>query len=39
MSRVIRRNAARQDLVDIVYYYIRQGTPATALRFRNQAEV
>ncbi|MDR3632963.1 MAG: type II toxin-antitoxin system RelE/ParE family toxin [Isosphaeraceae bacterium] len=39
MSRMIgRRHAARQDLVDIAYYYISQGTPATALRFRKKAE-
>jgi toxin ParE1/3/4 len=38
MSRIIRRLAARQDLVDIVYHYIREGTPATAHRFRTQAE-
>jgi toxin ParE1/3/4 len=38
MSRVIRRQAARQDLVEIAYYYIRQGSPATARRFRDQAE-
>lgn len=38
MSRITRRNAARQDLVDIAYYYIRQGSPASAQRFRNQAE-
>jgi len=38
MNRIIRRQAARQDLVDIVYHYIREGTPATARRFRDQAE-
>jgi toxin ParE1/3/4 len=38
MSRVIRRPAARQDLVEIAYHYIRQGSPMTAERFRNQAE-
>ena len=38
MSRVLRRGAARQDLVDIAYYYIRRGSPATAQRFRGRAE-
>jgi toxin ParE1/3/4 len=38
MSRITRRNAARQDLVDVAYYYIRQGSPASARRFRDQAE-
>ena len=38
MNRIIRRQAARQDLVDIFYHYIRVGTPATARRFRKQAE-
>jgi len=38
MSRIIRRQAARRDLVDIVYYYLRKGTPTTAHRFRAQAE-
>ncbi len=38
MSRVIRRQAARTDLVEIVHYYIGKGSPATARRFRVQAE-
>jgi toxin ParE1/3/4 len=38
MSRVVRRQAARQDLVDIVYHFIRKGTPNSARRFRDQAE-
>ncbi|HWE39015.1 MAG TPA: type II toxin-antitoxin system RelE/ParE family toxin [Isosphaeraceae bacterium] len=38
MSRVIRRLAARQDLVDIAYHYISRGSPTTAQRFRGQAE-
>jgi toxin ParE1/3/4 len=38
MNRIIRRQAARQDLVEIVYHYIREGNFATARRFRNQAE-
>ena len=38
MSRIIRRQVARFDLVEIVHYYIRKGTPATARRFRIQAE-
>jgi toxin ParE1/3/4 len=38
MNRIIRRPAARRDIVDIVYHYIREGTPATASRFREQAE-
>jgi toxin ParE1/3/4 len=38
VSRVIRRLAARQDLVETAYYYISQGNPATAERFREQAE-
>jgi plasmid stabilization system protein ParE len=38
MAPVIRRRAARQDLVDIVYHYLREKTPTTARRFRNQAE-
>jgi len=38
MNRIIRRRAARQDLVEIVYYYIRAGSPLTARRFRDQAE-
>ena len=38
MGQIIRRQGARQDLVEVVYYYIRQGTPATARRFRAQAE-
>lgn len=38
MRRVIRRQAARQDLVDIVYYYLRKRVPDTAHRFRDHAE-
>ena len=38
MSQVVRREAARRDLVDIVYHYISKGSPATARRFRDQAE-
>ena len=38
MSRIIRRRAARQDLVDIVYHYIHAGSPTTARRFRDQTE-
>lgn len=38
MSRVIRRDAARQDLVDIAFYYVHQGSLAVAQRFRDQAE-
>ncbi len=38
MSRVIRRDAARRDLVEIVYYYLDQGSLAAAQRFRDQAE-
>jgi toxin ParE1/3/4 len=38
MSRIIRRRAGRQDLVDIAYHYIREDTPVTARRFRDQAE-
>lgn len=38
MSQIFRRQAARQDLVEIVYYYIREGTPSTARRFRTEAE-
>jgi toxin ParE1/3/4 len=38
MTQVVRRRAARQDLVDIVHYYLRAGSPATAARFRDQAE-
>ena len=39
MSRILRQQAARQDLVNIVYHYIQAGSPATARRFRDQAEV
>jgi toxin ParE1/3/4 len=35
---IVRRPAARLDLVDIVYHYIRNGSPATARRFREQAD-
>jgi toxin ParE1/3/4 len=38
MSRIVRRASARQDLVDIVAYYIRQGSPTAGRRFRTQAE-
>jgi toxin ParE1/3/4 len=38
MSRIHRRRAARQDLVEIVYHYISEGTPATGRRFREVAE-
>jgi toxin ParE1/3/4 len=37
-QRIGRRRAARQDLVDIAYHYISQGTPDTARRFRERAE-
>jgi plasmid stabilization system protein ParE len=35
MARIIRKAAARQDLVGIVAHYIREGSPATARRFRE----
>jgi toxin ParE1/3/4 len=38
MSRIVRRQAARQDLVEIAYHYISEGSPAAAHRFRVQAE-
>jgi toxin ParE1/3/4 len=38
VSRVFRRPGARQDLVEIVAHYLRAGSPATARRFREQAE-
>ena len=38
MSRIIRHAAARQDLVEIVAYYIREGSPSAARHFREQAE-
>lgn len=38
MSAVRKLRAARQDLVDIVYHYIRQGSCPTARRFLKQAE-
>jgi plasmid stabilization system protein ParE len=38
MSLIIRRLAARQDLVDIVYHYIRNGNRTTSHRFRTEAE-
>jgi toxin ParE1/3/4 len=38
MSLIVRRHAARQDLVEIVYPYLREGSPASADRFRLQAE-
>jgi toxin ParE1/3/4 len=38
MSQIVRRQAARQDLADIFYHDIREGSPATARRFRVQAE-
>jgi toxin ParE1/3/4 len=38
MSQIVRRQAARQDLADIFYHYIREGSPATAHRFRVRAE-
>lgn len=38
MSQIVRRQAARQDLIDIVYYYISEGSPAAARQFRTQAE-
>jgi plasmid stabilization system protein ParE len=38
MSRIVRSAAARRDLVEIIAYYIRQGSPTAGLRFRRQAE-
>jgi toxin ParE1/3/4 len=38
MSRIIRHAAARQDLVEIVAHYIREGSPSAGRRFREQAE-
>ena len=38
MSRVVRRREAREDLVEIVTYFVREGSPSSARRFREQAE-
>ncbi len=38
VRRIVRRRAARQDLVDIVAYYLHHAGPATARRFREHAE-
>lgn len=38
MNRVLRRGAARRDLVEILDYLIREGSPDTARRFRETAE-
>jgi toxin ParE1/3/4 len=38
MSRLFRRAAARRDLVDIAYHFIRQGSSETAQRFLRQTE-
>jgi toxin ParE1/3/4 len=38
MNQIIRRWAARRDLVDIVYHYISAGSPDSGRRFRLQAE-
>ena len=38
MTRILRSGPARQDLVDIVYHYIRERSPTTGLRFREAAE-
>jgi toxin ParE1/3/4 len=38
MSTIHKLPAARRDLVDIFYHYVRQGTLPTARRFLAQAE-
>jgi toxin ParE1/3/4 len=38
MSRILRRRAARQDLVDIFRHYAREAGLTTAHRFHQQAE-
>ena len=38
MSRILRREAARRDLVAIVAHFLDAGSPASARRFREQAE-
>lgn len=38
MSRIVKRATAWQDLVEIVAYYFRQGSPTFARRFRKEVE-
>jgi toxin ParE1/3/4 len=38
MNQIIRRWAARRDMVDIVYHYINAGSLDSGRRFRVQAE-
>ena len=38
MSQIARRAAARQDLIDIVYHYLQEGSPKAGRRFRVEAE-
>jgi len=38
MSRIFRRQSAREDLVEIVFRYMETGSPFTGHRFREAAE-